>query len=366
MSHEEDEPLPKTGGPRDLLTNETLRIDPRDGERSYRVAVRGFREELPPLSAMTSAGTPLEDGQVSRTAATAKDYVRELTRIGREGSLGERDAARDALAEIARTIARAHTGRRSEQPALIGFGSRVEVTVRDLRWQLLSKSNSATARPRLRALRRTLPTVAIVVTFIAGWAIATDNLVIALALVTVRIALASVVVSPGLPSDLDQKRAMWTPDWRACVIGHLADATLAFSVAGALMTEGRTLWGWGVGLVSISILASTLLRVAALQGGTWLGRLYLERVLRLGWVWIGLALAIVLQPTVPTSGAPLLALTVVGMAAFTTIEVLRTLLYAHHHERRRARQSASEIFNDNLGAWFLATEEPRYGDVALG
>jgi hypothetical protein len=174
----------------------------------------------------------------------------------------------------------------------------------------------------------------IVLSAIASMLLSTGHIGAALILVTARVLGSMRQPTPGLSGDIDSSDqpdsgdhdvARYVVSWVPCAVGHFCDGLVMIGVSIYLTSIGRTFWGGLVGLVAVFGVSATLTRVAAVQGGIVLRRLFLERVLRNGFLLLGLTLHLVVGMSAPTSPFPPVAIAGLGMGLYGIIEVWRVL-----------------------------------------
>ena len=197
---------------------------------------------------------------------------------------------------------------------------------------------------------------------------------IALCIIALRIGGSAMQPTPGMSADVisykfqgeDREEASaWCVDWRACVVGHFCDAVVLMSLGAFLIDIGRVGWGALVALVSITELSVTLLRVAAVQGGVVLRRLYLERVLRNGALLSALGMAAVWGPQATWGGVPLIALGAVGGAVFAAVELARVLYTSEAASRIDDMSTVDEMVWRRMANLLPIVERSAEAEIAV-
>ena len=294
-------------------------------------AAAGAGATPPPFLDDPAEGSGVDHLRSRTPIATAGEgaiaSARMLARVRAAGGPVDRRVASEQVHEVFRVLAEPYRGWSGFRTGnLVGLGSTIE--------RGLGRAPGVLVRPTTAFFGPWWTGIRLLVTIAASAFLVAGEVRVALALVAFRVVGSTFQPTPGLSSDVlssathgtdKRARADWYVDWRACVVGHFCDALTLASIGLLLAGSGRSIWAAAVGLVAVTELSVTMLRVAAVQGGVVLRRLYLERVMRNGGLILGLTLAAVIQVDVPDSGPPLLALTALGGAVFAAGELYRVL-----------------------------------------
>ncbi len=307
---------------------------------------------LPPylVGALANGGVVLapapDGGTVRGIGESARAAAQLLADVKRFGGPADRRTASRSVHEVLRTLSEPYRGWTGLQASgVVAAGSKVEDWSTGISAKVRSLPVGDFFGSWWTVARLGLTTVA---TFLLAF----GNLQVAAVLLTVRILGSMLQPTPGMSADVlggvdggtgQSKRSDWHIDWRACAVGHFSDSLAMFGVSAYLTNSGHEAWGFGVGLVSVFQISATLLRVAAVQGGLVLRRLFLERVMRVIPLLVGLLLALVFQPSGPSAGVPLLALSAVGAAAYAILEVIRVIHASTTGQRVDSESSLDEM-----------------------
>lgn len=287
---------------------------------------------VPPPHLVESALAGVDQLPTARPIATAGEAARSavvfLSRVQASGGSMDRQVASAHVHEILCVLAAPYRGFAAFRSGpVVTLGATVERWSSVARPPTLRIGNDPIFGAWWTAARVVLTGVS--VCFLIG-----GYLDLAATLLTARILGSFLQPTPGLSADVlsdythgetKHRNVDWHVDWRACVIGQVCDLATLLAVAGYLMIQERTAWGAAVGLVALLEVFGTMVRVAAVQGGIVLRRLYLERLMRNGSLLLGVILATLLQPEVPTSGVPLIAIAAVGGGLYAVGEIVRVL-----------------------------------------
>jgi hypothetical protein len=255
--------------------------------------------------------------------------VRLLVIAGRVGSIPDRRLASHTLANVIRDAIVPYSGRVVVQPRFFELIGRPESTLRRMRrW---------VERPTIPAwVHAVWPLTGFLISIAAASMILLDRPLIAAGLISCRIAVSAMLPTPGFASDAQQlcdrsagdsdATRDWSVNWGRCVMGHFIDALLSTAIAGSLFLAGQERWGLVVSIVPLLVLTSTIVRLAAAQGGLVLDRLYAERVARNGVLVLGLVMAGFLNQG--SGGTAALVLSTSGAAVYAMLEVVRTVTYS--------------------------------------
>lgn len=278
-----------------------------------------------------------------RAGDTAVSSATVLANAMRFGGPMDRDHAATLAIRVQQQLVEPFRGSIGSSLPPSGFGARLEGH--------FARFRNLTPRGRARSVRSMTWTLAhACLTLAAAAVLITGSVRLAAALLALRVFVSLAHPVPGTSADIVDSQACaapirdeWQVAWRACVIGHMCDLATLFAVAAYLMAHDRTAWGAAVGLVAVLEVCGTMLRVAAVQGGIVLRRLLLERVMRNGSLVIALVLASFLQPAVPTTGVPLIALVGVGAGIYAVGEITRVLVTARNAGRVDAGSSVETM-----------------------
>jgi hypothetical protein len=258
--------------------------------------------------------------EVLQTTKVALEQMQRLRALRDSRSAATRDAANGGLrASRLATLTIDRPMEYPKKPFLVALGFRSDRLLRS--WVARFQGKSV-----LSARAVVLWTVAFVAlslgTAVAAafglWAVATILL-----LVRIVAGLRAIGLS-AFPAETASVSERSAPTALACFTGHVNDVIVLFGVASYLILENEPGWAiFALGAI-VTLLLSTLFRVAVLQLGVRLDRLVVERFFRLGTLVPGLALAAVF-PLTSTGTGVVLGIAVSGVFAHATIEVARTI-----------------------------------------
>jgi hypothetical protein len=261
-------------------------------------------------------------GEAGCTAASFLADVRGY------GGAMDRRAASHQVHAVLRVLAQPYRGSAAFRNSdLVSVGARAESWSRTM-------NNWLGIAHRARIFGSWWTAARVALTAGAFMLLASGHLMAAAGLLVLRILGSMLQPTPGLSADLlsteshgesRQASPHWYIDWKACVVGQVCDLAMTVAVAGYLLVNDRVAWAGAACLVAFLQITGTMLRIAAVQQGVVLRRLFLERLMRNGFLLLGVGLAVAFQPLVPPTGIPLIALSVIGSAAYALVEISRVL-----------------------------------------